>query len=67
MNGNLRAIRQLRALSLDDLAQKSGIGRVTISRIENGKQKARPRTTRALAKALEIEVEKLTSEQAQFL
>lgn len=66
MNGNLKSLRQRRALSLTDLARISKVGRVTINRIENGKQKARPRTIRALAEALQVEVEYLTSEQSDF-
>ncbi len=67
MNGNLKAIRQRRALSLSDLAKMSRVGRVTINRIENGKQKARPRTIRALAAALQIDVEELTSNQSRLI
>ncbi len=67
MNGNLKAIRQRRALSLSDLAKMSRVGRVTINRIENGKQKARPRTIRALAAALQIDVEELTSDQSRLI
>jgi len=67
VNGNLKIIRQRRALSLTDLAGLSGVGRVTINRIENGKQKPRPRTLRALAEALRIDVEELTSEQSRLL
>jgi transcriptional regulator with XRE-family HTH domain len=67
MNGNLKSLRQRRALSLTDLAQLSKVGRMTINRIENGKQKPRPRTIRALAEALQVDVEDLTSEQARFL
>ena len=67
MNSSLKAIRERRALSLTDLAKESRIGRVTICRIENGKQKARPSTIRALARALKVDVEELTSNQAKLL
>ena len=67
MNGHLKNLRERRALSLADLAQMSKVGRVTISRIENGKQKPRPKTIRALAEALQIKVEELTSEQSKLL
>lgn len=66
MNKNLKLLRQRQALSLTDLAKISRVGRVTINRIENGKQIPRPRTVRALAKALQVEVEELTSEQSKF-
>lgn len=64
MNKNLKHLRQRQALSLTDLARLSKVGRVTINRIENGKQIPQPRTVRALAKALQVEVEELTTEQS---
>ncbi len=67
MNGNLRNLRERRALSLNDLATLSKVGRVTISRIENGRQQPRPKTIRALAEALHVEVEELTSQQSKLL
>jgi transcriptional regulator with XRE-family HTH domain len=59
MNGNLKSLREQRALSLTDLAQIAGVNRVTINRIENGKQKPMPRTIRKLAEALRVSVEEL--------
>jgi len=67
MNGNLKRLRRRRALSLTDLARMTQLGRVTINRIENGKQQPRPQTIRRLATALQVEVEELTSEQSGFL
>ncbi len=67
MAGNLRRLRQQRALSLTDLSSLSGISRATIHRIENGKQKAMPTTIRKLAAALEVDVEVLISEQGQLV
>lgn len=67
MNGNLKKIRERRALSLTDLAQITRVSRVTINRIENQKQKARPQTLRKLADALKVSVEELTSDQATFI
>jgi transcriptional regulator with XRE-family HTH domain len=61
MNGNLKRLREKRALSLTDLELVSGVNRVTINRIENGKQKPMPRTIRKLAEALQVKVEELTS------
>lgn len=66
MNGKLKRLRDQRALSLTDLAQITGLSRVTINRIENGKQKPMPRTTRKLAEALGVRVEELTSDQMGF-
>jgi transcriptional regulator with XRE-family HTH domain len=60
MNGNLKKLREQRVLSLTDLAQKSGVNRITIHRIENGKQKPMPRTIRKLAEALRVEIKELT-------
>lgn len=64
MNGNLKRLREQRVLSLTDLAQIAGVNRVTINRIENGKQKPIPRTIRKLAEALRVSVEELASEQS---
>jgi transcriptional regulator with XRE-family HTH domain len=67
MNGNLKRLRQQRALSLSDLASMTKLSRVTINRIENGKQRPRPRTIRRLAEVLGVPVEELTSAQARFV
>lgn len=67
MYGNLKILRQRRALSLTDLAQMTKLKRATINRIENGKQKPRPRTIRILAKALGVSVEDITSDQARLI
>lgn len=67
MDGNLKRLRQRRALSLTDLARITKLSRVTINRIENGKQRPQPRTLRALAEALQVDVEELTSEQSRFI
>lgn len=67
MNGNLKRLREQQALSLSDLAHMTKLSRVTINRIENGKQKPMPRTIRKLAEALQVRVENLTSEQARFI
>ena len=63
MSEHLKVLRKRRALSLSELALLSDVGRVTINRIENGKQKPMPRTIRRLAQALEVSVEELTSGQ----
>ena len=67
MNGNLKLLRQRRALSLSDLASLSNVSRVTINRVENGKQKASPRTIRRLAEALNVQVEELMSDQGRLM
>jgi len=63
MNGTLKKLREKRALSLTDLAEKSGVNRITIHRIETGKQKPMPRTIRKLAEALQVDVEELTKKR----
>jgi transcriptional regulator with XRE-family HTH domain len=63
MNGNLRGLREQRVLSLTDLAQLAGVNRVTINRIENGKQRPIPRTIRKLAEALGVTVDELMAGQ----
>jgi len=67
MDGNLRRLREQRALSLSDLAQIAKVSRVTINRIENARQRPMPRTIRRLAEALQVKVEDLTTEQGRFV
>jgi transcriptional regulator with XRE-family HTH domain len=55
----LKTLRRLRALSQEELAAESGVGRATISRIERGETGAHGRTLRRLAKALGVGVEEL--------
>lgn len=65
MSEKIKKLRQQQALSLTDLAEMTKLSRVTINRIENGKQRPMPRTIRRLAKALGIRVQELTSEEAE--
>jgi transcriptional regulator with XRE-family HTH domain len=55
----LRELRRRRVLTLEELAQKAGVGRNTVWRLEHGLMGAQPRTIRKLAKALEVEPEEL--------
>lgn len=57
----LRELRRLKALSQDELAEASGVGRSTLSRIESGKTGAQGRTLRRLAKALDVDVAELVA------
>ncbi len=50
----LKRLRQEQALSLRDLARRSGVAYDTINRLELGKQDAQPRTIRRLAEALGV-------------
>jgi len=58
----LRQIRQRKALSQQDLAQRAGVGEATISRIEQGRVRPRPSTLRKLAAALGVAPEELTED-----
>ena len=49
----LREIREREALSQEDLAERAGLTRVTVTRLEGGTS-ARPSTTRKLARALRV-------------
>jgi transcriptional regulator with XRE-family HTH domain len=57
--GKLRELRRRRVLTLEELAEKAGVGRNTVWRLEHGLMGAQPRTIRKLAKALEVEPEEL--------
>lgn len=54
----LRIARERKLLTQDELSERTGVMKATISRIENGKHANRPRagTLRALADALEVDV-----------
>ena len=55
----LRELRRRRVLTLEELAEKAGVGRNTIWRLEHGVMGAQPRTIRKLAKALNVQPEEL--------
>jgi transcriptional regulator with XRE-family HTH domain len=55
----LRELRRRKVLTLEELAEKAGVGRNTIWRLEHGVMGAQPRTIRKLAKALDVEPEVL--------
>ena len=50
----LKALRERKALTQEELAQKAGINRVTLARIETGAEPY-PKTVRKLAEALGVE------------
>lgn len=66
MDGNLRYLREKKALSRKDLADKSGVNESTIYRCERGLTKLRPSTIRKLARALGVEPEQITSVQGSL-
>jgi transcriptional regulator with XRE-family HTH domain len=51
----LKELRTLRALTLRELGQQSGVSYATIWRLENGHKEARPSTIRKLAYALAVD------------
>jgi transcriptional regulator with XRE-family HTH domain len=50
----LERVRRMQALTQEELAERSGVTRSTISRLEDGLQQARPSTLRKLAAALGV-------------
>lgn len=52
---HLRNFRQRAVMSQDQLAQKSGVARDTISKLETGQRQAYPSTIRKLASGLQVE------------
>lgn len=66
MNGRLQQIRETRALSRKDLADKAGVNESTIYRAERGETRLRPSTIRKLAKALDVEPDELTIRQGRL-
>ena len=55
----LRRLRQRRLWLIGDLAEKSGVHRNVISKIENQRGGGHPDSIRALAEALEVEPQEL--------
>ena len=63
MKFNLRSIREEMQLTQTELAEKSGVGRVTISRLETGELKETTAGTLSkLARALDVSIDKLIEE-----
>ena len=52
---HLRNLRRRSVMSQEDLAEKSGVARDTISKLESGQRGAYPSTIRKLAAGLEVE------------
>jgi transcriptional regulator with XRE-family HTH domain len=55
----LKDVRRRKALTQQQLAEKAGVNRVTIARIEGGKDEPFPTTVRKVADALGVEPEEL--------
>ena len=52
---HLRDLRRRAVMSQEDLAEKSGVARDTISKLETGQRGAYPSTVRKLAAGLDVE------------
>ena len=55
----LKHLRHLKALTLRELGEESGVSYATIWRIENGHSAVRPSTIRKLARALGVDTSEL--------
>lgn len=65
MNLDLNKLKLIQAracLSTNDLSEKTGLARATISRVLNGKVEATPKTIGLIAKALNVDVSELINE-----
>ncbi len=51
----LRDLRRRAIMSQEDLAEKSGVARDTISKLETGQRRAYPSTVRKLAAGLDVQ------------
>ena len=56
---HLRDLRRRAVMSQEDLAEKSGVARDTISKLETGRRRAYPSTIRKLAAGLDVEPQML--------
>jgi transcriptional regulator with XRE-family HTH domain len=63
----LRDVRQRKALTQQQLAERAGVNRVTIARIEGGKDEPFPTTVRKVADALGVEPDDLMETGAPAL
>jgi transcriptional regulator with XRE-family HTH domain len=57
--GRLREVRERRFVTQAELADRTGIARATLSRLENGEQRPRISTVRKIADALGVQPEDL--------
>lgn len=66
MNLDLNKLKLIQAracLSTNDLTEMTGLSRATVSRVINGKVKATPKTIGLIAKALNIDVAEIISDE----
>jgi len=62
MPAKLRKLRESTPLSQHELAKLTGLAYSTINKIENHREQPRPKTIRALAKALKVDPKELMGE-----
>lgn len=55
----LKAVRERKALSQQELAEQAGLTRVTVARLESGATQPYPKTVRRLAEVLGVEPREL--------
>ena len=60
---HLRSFRRRAVMSQEQLAERSGVARDTISKLETGQRKAYPSTIRKLAAGLEVEPRLLVGDE----
>lgn len=58
-NEIIKRLRKEQRLTLEELATKSGLTTLNISRLENGKQRPKPNTIYKLSRALNYDYSKL--------
>ena len=63
----LAILRTLKGLSQWDLGEATGIRNNRISYIERGRFKPRPEELKAIAKALDVSIEALTTDDSKIL
>jgi len=65
MRVKLRSVRERLFVTQEELAERTGMSRATISRIESGQQRPRISTVRKLAAALGVSPEALIDWEAE--
>lgn len=56
---NLKRTRQLKGMSTRELGERTGMDQSMISKLENERRGAYPRTVRKIAEALDVSIEEL--------
>ncbi len=64
---NINILRTIRKMSQWDLSDETGIRNYRLSHIERGRFKPRPEELKAIAKALDVSVETLTTNDSKIL